>query len=245
MANDFPAVLSELVAGTLNSHPNTSALMAASLVRQLANLQPEVVPWMELSGSFATVANQATYTSAVTGFPKGYLRFERLGYDMGAYYRPLEVVDMLTIRELQELPAMAYPWRIAIFEGKLQFGPAPVGVYTVKWDITLDATVDQATGALITTASSTGISNPWFLLPQVSALKHLAWADYYLTSPDQRPDLGQTHQQFAAAALARAREAGQKKEEMSQALVTPNAFDAYQTRSPAARLSRLFPGAPA
>lgn len=244
MANDFPSVLAELTAGVLNSHPSTSTLMAASLVRQLANLQPEVVPWMEVSGSFATVANQATYTSSVTGFPKGYLRFERLGYDMGAYYRPLETVDMLTIRMLQELPSTAYPWRVAMFEGKLQFGPAPLGVYTVKWDATLNATLDQATGALITTSSGVGITNPWFLLPQVSVLKHLAWADYYLTSPDQRPDMGQAHQQFAAAALARAREAGQKKEEMAQTLVTPNAFDSYRVRSPAARLSRLFPGAP-
>lgn len=241
MANDFTSVAAEVVAGVLNNHPATAGLVAAALVRQLQALQPEVLPFMELSGSFNTVASQAAYTTASTGMPKGLLRFERLGYDMGSYLRPLEVVDMETLRYLQEGPASAYPFRVAWYEEKLQFGPAPVAVYAVKWDVILDSTKDTATGALITAASGAQ-TNPWFLLPQVAVLKSLAWADYFSTSPDQRPELAAAHQSQAGVALARIREAGFKRQLMGQTLVQPSSFDLYSDSS--SRIARLFPGAP-
>lgn len=244
MANDFSSVASELTASVLNSHPSTAALIKEAMVRTLQALQPEIVPFMEKSGSFSTVARQATYTAADAGFPLGLLRFERLGYDMGNYYRPLEVAPMDTIRMLQEHPAIEYPFRVAWWEERLQFGPAPAGVYTVKWDATLDATKDTATGALITTASTTQ-TNAWFLLPQVAVLKHFTWWDYFTTSPDQRPDLAASHQQLATMALARLRETGQKREEMASTYVVGSAYERYSPdRSRAARVSRLFPGAP-
>jgi hypothetical protein len=244
MADDFQSVAADLVVGVLNSHPNTTTLMKAALVRQLANLKPEIVPWMEVSGSFATVANQAAYSAADTGFPKSLLRFERLGYDMGAYRRPLEVTDMETIRAVQEGASSAFPYLAAWYEEKLQLAPPPAGAYTIKWDAVLDCTKDTASGALLTVASTTQ-TNAWFLLPQVSVLKHLTWADYYLTSPDQRADLGQAHQSFASQALARAREAGTKREGLNAIAVTPNAFTrAVSGRQGSNRLSVLFPGAP-
>lgn len=242
--SDFSTIAAEIVAGVLNSHPNTSALVKAAMVRQLQALQPEVLPFMEKSGSFNTIANQATYTSAAAGFPAGLLRFERIGYDMGSYLRPLEVVDMDTLRYLQEHPAAAYPFRVAWYEEKLQFGPAPVGVYAVKWDVILDATKDTATGALLTTASTTQ-TNPWFVLPQVAVLKALTWGDYFSTSPDQRPELAAAHQGNAQVALARIREAGFKRQMLGQTLVQPSSFDLYREEwSPSARIARLFPGAP-
>jgi len=244
MADDFQTVAADLVAGVLNSHPNTATLMKAALVRQLANLKPEIVPWMEVSGSFVTVANQSAYSSSDAGYPKSLLRFERLGYDMGAYRRPLEVTDMETIRAVQEGASAAFPYLVAWYEEKLQLAPPPAGAYTIKWDAVLDATKDTSSGTLIT-VSSTSQTNAWFLLPQVSVLKHLAWADYYLTSPDQRADLGQQHQAFAAQALARAREAGSKREGLNSIAVTPNAFTrATSGRQGSNRLSVLFPGAP-
>lgn len=242
--SDFSTIAAEIVAGVLNSHPNTSALVKAAMVRQLQALQPEVLPFMELAGSFNTVASQKSYTSADTGMPKGLLRFERLGYDMGSYLRPLEVVDVDTLRYLQEHPATAYPFRVAWYEEKLQFGPAPVGVYAVKWDVILDATKDTATGALLTAASTTQ-TNPWFLGPQVVVLKALTWADYFATSPDQRPELAASYQGQAQVALARIREAGFKRQQMGQTLVQPNSFDLYREEwSSSSRIARLFPGAP-
>jgi hypothetical protein len=239
---DFATIAAELVAGVLNTHPSTSALVKAAMVRQLLNLQPEIAPFMERSGAFSTVAGQAAYPSAVPG---GLLRFERLWYDLGNYRRPIDVADMATIRGLQEHPAAEYPFRAAWWEERLQFGPAPAGVYSVKWDITLDATKDTATGAILT-ATSTMETNPWFLLPQVAAFKHLVWADYFMTSPDQRPEMAQSHQGLAQLAITRLREAGQKRQAMSSTAQVPNAFDAYSGRSGsrASRVSSIFPGAP-
>lgn len=150
----FASVLTELVAGVVNSHPTTSPLMAAAMVRQLQNLLPEAIPFMETSGSFTTTANQAAYTATQCGAPS-LLRFDRLWYDLGNYARPLVVSDVNSIRQLQEMPSIAYPLRVCWQQEKLQFGPAPAGVYTVKWDAVLDATKDTSTGATITTSSTT------------------------------------------------------------------------------------------
>ena len=239
---DFSTIAAEVVAGVLNSHPNTSALVKAAMVRQLLSLQAEKAPFMEKSGSFNTVANQAAYTYASTGMPKGILSFERLWYDQGQYARPLEVVDMGTIRMLQEHPSASYPFRVAWWEEGLQFGPAPVDVYAVKWDIILDATKDTTTGTVLTVADTTK-TNAWFLAPQSSVLKHLTWADYFSTSPDQRPDLAASHQQLATVALTRLREANAKRQQMSGLLVQPSSWDGYD-RSVSTRVSTLFPGAP-
>src|SRR5689334_7352084 len=95
----FSSVLTELVAGVVNSHPSTSSLMAAAMVRQLQNLQPEAIPFMEITGSFTTTANQAAYTSTQCGAPS-LLRFDRLWYDLGNYGRPLVMADPYTIRLL-------------------------------------------------------------------------------------------------------------------------------------------------
>jgi hypothetical protein len=247
--SDFATIAAEITAGVLNTHPSTSALIKAAMVRQLGNLLPEIVPFMERSGSFSTVAGKGTYAPGDIGFPAGFLRFERIGYDMGSYFRPLEVVDMATIRALQESPSPEYPFRIAWWEERLQFAPAPNGAYVVKWDVTLDATKDTATGKLFdatdTSPAAGGRTNAWFLLPQVTAFKHLVWGDYYLTSPDQRPDMAQSHQALAQVALERLREAGRKRQSFSGgALVVPNAYDAYGSGSRSLRVSTLFPGAP-
>jgi hypothetical protein len=242
MAGTFADVLADLVAGVQNTHPSTSSFLAAAMVRQLANLQAESMPFMEPAGaSFSTVANQATYTSAAAGFPKSLLRFDRLYYDLGSYARPLIVVDIGTIRLLQEQPSIAYPLRIAWHDDKLQFGPAPNAVYVVRFDSILDSQKDTATGNLITTASTTD-TNPWFTTGVVP-FKHLVWADYFTTSPDQRPDMASGHTALAGAAMTQLRKAQKKRQEMNTIAVTPNAFDSQFVDSTAARIARLFPGA--
>lgn len=240
--SDFSTIAAEIVAGVLNSHPNTTALVKAAMVRQLLSLQAEKAPFMEKSGSFATVAGQATYTTASTGMPAGLLSFERLYYDQGAVPRFLEVVDIGTIRVLQEQASATYPFRVAWWEERLQFGPAPAGIYPVKWDVILDACKDTATGALLTSSSTTQ-TNAWFLSPQATVLKHLTWADYFSTSPDQRPDLAASQQQLATVALARLREANAKRQQAGGLIVQPSSFDGYGVRTPS-RVATLFPGAP-
>jgi hypothetical protein len=236
----FASVLAELVAGVVNSHPSTSTLMAAAMVRQLQNLQPEAIPFMEITGTFNTAANQAAYTATQCGAPS-LLRFDRLWYDLGNYARPLVVSDINSIRQLQEMGAISYPLRICWQAEKLQFGPAPVGVYPVKWDAILDATKDTATGNLLTTASTTQ-TNAWFT-EGVVPYRHLVWADFFLTSPDQRPDLAASHSQLAATALNRLRTAYAKRQELNATPRTPNAFD-QQIGDAGLRISTLFPGAP-
>lgn len=243
MADDFAALLDDadgLVAGVLNTHPSTRPLLAAAVVRQLANLQPEIVPFMEKSGSFLTANGVAAYGYGDADFPKGLLRFERLYYDLGATIRPIDVVDPGTVRAYQERPAQAYPTCVCWYEERLQFGPAPAGAYTVKWDVIRDATKDAASGVTITVADEDA-TNPWFTAGKV-ALKHLVWADYFMTSPDQRQEMAAAHGNLAQVAIGRLREAGRKRQEMNAPLVTPNAFDLYATYPPS-RLQTIFPGA--
>jgi hypothetical protein len=236
----FSSVLSELTAGVVNSHPSTSSLMAAAMVRQLQNLLPETIPFMEITGSFNTVANQAAYTATQCGAPS-LLRFDRLWYDLGQYARPLVISDPNSIRQLQEMPSIDYPLRVCWLDEKLQFGPAPVAIRTVKWDAVLDATKDTATGALITTSSTTQ-TNGW-LTEGVVPFRHLVWADYFLTSPDQRSDLAANHSQLAATAMNRLRTAYAKRQELNATPRTPNAFD-QQLGDAGLRIATLFPGAP-
>lgn len=241
---DFQTVAAELVAGVLNTHPSTATLMKAAMVRQLDLLQPEIVPFMEVSDSFSTAAGTMVYTSATTGFPKSLLRFERLWYDLGSSVRWLTPTDPGTVRALQEQPSQAYPPWVCWFEEKLQFGPAPAGIYVVKWDGILDSRKNTADGALITTASTIQ-TNGW-LSDGLTAFRHLCWGDYYATSPDQRPDLAQAHVGQANVALGRLREAGKTRQEMNGTMVTPSAWDDYSLRqgSGYSRISALFPGAP-
>lgn len=243
MAGTFADVLADLMAGVLNTHPSTSSFLAAAMVRQLANLQAESMPFMEVpSASFTTVANQAAYTSAAAGFPKSLLRFDRLYYSIGNYGRPLVVVDIGTIRLLQQQPSVAYPLRVAWHDDKLQFGPAPAAAYVVKFDSLLDAQKDTASGNLITAADTT-TTNPWFTTGVVP-FKHLVWADYFSTSPDQRPDLSSSHTSLAGAAMAQLRKAQKKRQELNAIAVTPNAFDSQLVDSTSARIANLWPGAP-
>lgn len=240
----FATVAAEIVAGVLNSHPNTTTHVKAAMVRQLLALQAEQAPFMERSGSFSTIANQAAYTGADAGFPEGLLTFQRLYYDMGSYARPIEPTDVMTIRRLQETPAVSYPFRACWWQERLQFGPAPAGVYVVKWDIVLDSTKDETTGALITEASTTQ-TNPWLDLPQLTVFKHLVWSDYFAVSPDQRPELAASHQQAAATQLARLREAGKTRQGMSAVAVIPSAWGNYSPEERrTAGVSLFFPGAP-
>jgi hypothetical protein len=243
MAGTFADVLADLVAGVLNTHPSTSSFLAAAMVRQLANLQGESMPFMEpVVGSFTTVANQSTYTSADSGFPKSLLRFDRLYYSIGNYGRPLIVVDIGTIRLLQQQPSIAYPLRVAWHDDKLQFGPAPNAAYVVKFDSILDAQKDTATGALITAADTT-TTNAWFTAG-ATAFKHLVWSDYFSTSPDQRADMAGNHAQLAGTAMTQLRKAQKKRQELNAIAVTPNAFDSQLVDSTSARIANLFPGAP-
>lgn len=238
--SDFATVKAQLVATVLNSHSSTTALLAAAMVNQLQALQPEIMPFMERSSQFSTVANQAAYDDNTVGFPKGLLRFDRLYYDFGNWQLYLDVVDPDTLRWFQEQPAVAYPRRIAWQEEKLQFGPAPADVYVVKWDITLDSKKDAATGDEITTASTTQ-TNPWFT-EGVVPFKHLALADYYMTSPDPRPDLAQNQTALAQSQLGRLRSAQKKRQMMNATPMVPNAFDNYGGGG-TARIQVFHPGA--
>lgn len=242
----FAETKTDLVAEVLNSHPATGDKIAKAMVRTLQSLQPEAVPFMEKTGSFVTVNGTAAYSSTSpggTGFPANLLAFERLWYDLGATPQWLFVVSIEEVRWFQEQAAVAYPVRVAWYEKKLQFGPAPAGVYTVKWDGFLDSTLDT-TGAAITTASTTA-TNPW-LTEGLICFKHLALADYYMTDPaSARPDMASNHAQLGQMQLTRLREAQKRRRDAGSSPQVPNAFSAYlYPDDRAARISILHPGAP-
>lgn len=244
MPGDFKAVRDELVALVLNSHPSTSSSIAAAMVRQLAALEPERVPFMEKSGSFSTLAGRAAYGGS-DGLLPGLHSFERLYYDLGSTILPIDPVDELTLRYFQEQPAQAYPPRACWLEGKLQFGPSPAGAYTVKWDGFLSSRLDAATGETITaetTDENLHRTNPWFSAGAVT-LGHLVLADYYSNDPaSARQDLAQTNGGFATSQLAQLRKAHQQKKDMGSVAVVPNAFDRYSSWG-SRRIQTLFPGA--
>lgn len=240
MAGDFVSVKAACVAQVLNSHPATAALISSAMVRQLLTLQPEATTFMETSGSWSTTAGAAAYGSSTAGFPKSLLRFERLYYDLGSYTIEIVNTDRTEIRRLQELGSVAYPYRAAWIGNQLQFGPPPSGVFVIKYDGTLDATKDSLTGDTIdgTVAAAT---NPWFTTG-VIAYQHLVLADYFATSPDQRPDLAAAHQQGAALAINSYRQTGAQRLQLGGIYQIPSAFTRNQPASERRQL--VFPGAP-
>jgi len=241
---DFGTVRDELVAGVLNSHPSTTAAIAAAMVRQLAALEPETVPFMERSGSFSTIADRTTY-GPDQGLPRGLHRFEHLFYDLGASILQIGVVDELTLRYFQEHPSAAYPERAAWLEGVLQFAPAPVAAYTVKWLGFLSSKRDSRTGEEITADTSNENlrrSNPW-LAEGVVTFRHLVLADYYSTDPaSARADMAESNGARAAGQMNQLRKAQQQKKDMGSVAVVPNAFDQYASW-PSRRVQTIFPGA--
>ena len=244
----FAEVKASLLEDVLNTHPSTSTRMAKAMVRTLHALQSEVVPFMEASGSFATQNGIASYSWQTPGmadsFPRNLLRFDRLYYDLGASPKGLVVVDIEEIRFFQESPTAAYPQRVAWFEGALQFGPAPAGAYTVKWDGYRDSTLDAGTGEPIT-ATATQETNPWLSVGEV-AYKHLVLSDYYRSDPAAtRPDLAQANADLASYQLNSLRAAQKKKSDMGTTARIPNAFSAglYPEES-VSRVALLHPGAP-
>ncbi len=242
----FAEVKADLLAEVLNSHPSTSAKLAKAMVRTLQSLQPEAVPFMEVSGSFTTQNGTASYSSTsppASGFPGNLLAFDRLWYDLGATPQWLFVVGIEEVRWFQEQAAVAYPVRVAWFEKQLHFGPAPAGAYTVKWDGFLDSTLDMV-GDEITNAATTE-TNPW-LNDGLVCFKHLTLADYYMTDPaSARPDMATNHAQLGQMQLNRLREAQKRKRDVGSSPQVPNAFSAYlYPDDRAARISILHPGAP-
>jgi len=238
--SDFSTIKTALTGTVLNTHPSTATLMAGAMVRSLLVLQPEAASFMETSGSFSTVAGQAAYTSATAGYPKGLLRFDRLYYDLGSTTIPIWEEDRDEVRRLQELGSVAYPNRAAWIEEKLQFGPSPGGVYVVKWDAILDATKDTSSGNTITTASTTQ-TNGWFTTG-AEALKALALADFYMTSPDQRPDLATAWRESAALAIASIRKTQAQRLRLGGVVQVPSAFRTGLSISEKRQM--LHPGAP-
>ena len=240
MAGDFTSVKAEIVARVLNSHPATASLIASAMVRQLLTLQPEATTFMEVSGTWSTSANVAAYDAATTGFPKSLLRFERLYYDLGSYTIEIVNTDRSEVRRLQEMGSIAYPYRAAWIGNQLNFGPAPSAAFVIKYDGTLDATKDTTTGVVIdgTVGAAT---NPWFTTGTV-AFQHLVLADYYATSPDQRPDLAAAHQQGAALAINSYRQTGAQRLQLGGIYQIPSAF--VRNLPASERRQLVFPGAP-
>lgn len=236
----FSIIKAELVAEVLNTHPATATHMATVMVRQLLTVQSEAVTFMETYNSFSTVASQAAYDSATTGFPKSLLRFDRLYYDLGSSIIPIYTVERDGLRQLQELSPVSYPTSAAWIGERLEFGPAPLAAYTVKWDGILDATKDTATGDLITTASTTE-TNAWFTKGAVG-LKALCLGDYYSTSPDQRPEMAAAQQRAAALAINSYRSTQAQRLQLGGYWQIPSAFTRYPRGG--TRREILHPGGP-
>ena len=241
----FAEVKADLLAEVLNSHSSTEGKLAKAMVRTLQSLQPEAVPFMEVSGSFTTQNGVASYShqTGAANFPRNLLAFERLWYDLGASPQWLFVVGIEEVRWFQEQPAVAYPVRVAWYEKQLHFGPAPAGSYAVKWDGFRDSTLDMDGEAI--TDTSTTASNPW-LNEGLVCFKHLALADYYMTDPaSARPDMASNHAQLGQMQLTRLREAQKRRRDVGSSPQVPNAFSAYlYPDDRAARISILHPGAP-
>jgi hypothetical protein len=160
MAETFSSLITLLTAEVDNLNSKTVTTLKAATVRALDQLSHVHTAWSEKSTSFSTIASQATYDSAVTGFPLDLAEITRLYYKLGS--QPIEVPEagMDDLRFKVSATAVKYPQVRSWHEQKLTLGPPPSGIITLYMDYTKDARRTSA-GVVITTASTTQ-ANEWF-----------------------------------------------------------------------------------
>jgi hypothetical protein len=179
MAETFTSLHDLLYAQISVKTSKTSTILKQSIVEALTFLSKEKTTFTEDEASFTTVANQATYDSTTTGFPKDLLEVRRLYYKVGS--QPIEI-DKVSMDELRfwmdEVPTM-YPRGRSWHDRKLYLGPPPNSALVLHLDYTKDARRNTSDGALITVASTTQ-TNDWFDAG-LEALKHKTLEIFYKT----------------------------------------------------------------
>jgi len=177
MAETFTSLYNLLYAQVAFKTTKTTTILKQSMVEAL-DLLGAKAPFSEEEASFLTTANDPTYDSATTGFPKDLKEISRLYYKTGST-KPIEIptIDMDTLRFWMDEVPVQFPRGRAWHDRKLYLGPPPNSVMTLYMDYLKDARRDAATGALITTASTTQ-TNDWFDAG-LTALKHAVLEVFY------------------------------------------------------------------
>lgn len=189
----------------LNRNTKTTSTLQKCLVRVLKDVSPIRTLFMEASTSFTTVANQDEYDATDAGFPADarelYLVFGEEGttpnkrrWDIEG---PLPLADVRIVRfnNPDDRPRY-FAWHAQTMIFAPQGTPADL---TIKVDYFRDATRDTATGAVLTTASTTQ-TNGWFDRGE-EVLRGRTLAKYYRTRVGWDPASAEAQFQEAAIAL--------------------------------------------
>lgn len=180
----FADFITRLEASVENKNTRTTTYLKQATVRWLKELSNQRTLMMEASCTFSTVAAQQEYDSATSGFPADAMEFDTVYVQTGSgssvineeVCGPLPISDIRLNWGATEQGSTLEGW--AWHHQKLLLVPIPSTVLTVKADYFKDATLDTATGAAITEASTTH-TNPWFARGEQVLLNAVLY-DYYL-----------------------------------------------------------------
>jgi hypothetical protein len=204
MAYDLPGFVTALQTLLDNQNARAAAFLLQATVDQLGELSATRMLDMEGTFSFATTAQQAEYTVSYLNFPKDLKEVDTL-------YNPLVPgstmgipIERVTINEIRQWPFRVAPSLFPIYwtwhHNSVILTPPPSSNITLNADYFKDARFDT-NGNLITTASGTGTTNPWFARG-VRVLRAQVLTDYHNTiSKDEQA--AQLQQEVAADGLAR------------------------------------------
>jgi hypothetical protein len=187
----FSTFVTDVYGEILNRHSGTLAALKAATVRQLRELSSRRVWFMERSTTFTLPTAEPHVGEwageGAPGWPLDIREIDTLYYRASASSSWREVPGPVSINELRswepplrvvESPLSIFPLAWAWWDRKL-WVPRLSGDVSLKIDYWKDGSRDEATGVLITTAS-TNETNEWLDGRGATALRCGVLADYYL-----------------------------------------------------------------
>lgn len=197
----FAGFITSLYAEVRNKHSSTLGELRSIAIRQLKELSSTRTLFMEGSASF-TLGIGSPYLgeyadSTVAGFPKDVRQIDQVWCLEGTARRPIAgPKGMDEIRFYQSDPYAAaagatspYPEIWAWFAQKLWVAPTLSAAKTIYLDYFKDATLDTASGAVITTSSTTQ-TNPWFDRGEL-VLRYAVLGEYFSLPASRDPAAAQ------------------------------------------------------
>lgn len=169
-----------------NKNTRTLTVLREVTIRQLKELSSFRTLFMEAEASFTLPVSSphlGNYAdSAVTNFPPDVMEIDRAWYVSGTDKREIDRVTMDHVRFYSgdytvTTATSSSPQGWAWFAQKLYVVPRLNAAKAMGFDYFKDATRDTATGAVLTTASTTQ-TNPWFDRGEL-ALRYAVLAEYY------------------------------------------------------------------
>lgn len=189
MATTYAGLVTSLYAEIQNKSPESLTVLREAVLRQLRSLQSVRTLFMEETASFTlplTAPHLGQYAnSALSGFPADVMEIDTVWRVAGT--AKVAIRGPFDISEVRTYTSGHYPFTSTVetglpeiwawFDDKLWVAPVLDTATAMGFDYFRDATRDTASGAELTTASTTQ-TNPWFDRGE-AALRTAVLADYY------------------------------------------------------------------